>query len=122
MYRDTVRSIDDLHAHEQLALGGLLRVLIRLDGRFTPAEEAQLARVGEELGGADDLRAVVARSAEVLADDAAIRDVARQVERPEARLLIREALEAVARADTIHPAEQSLLDWCDELWGPRAAP
>jgi hypothetical protein len=117
VYRDTVKSVHDLEDHEQLALGGLVRVLVRLDGHFSEEEEAQMARVAEDIGGADALWQVVSRSAQALRDDAAIREVAAKVVRPEARLLIRETLEGIALAESIVPAEQKLLDWCDELWG-----
>lgn len=117
MYRDTVKVIDDLQDHEQLALGGLIRVMIRQDGHFSEEEEAQIERVATDIGGADALWRVISRSAEELSDDDAIKETAKAVERPEARLLIRETLEGIARAETIGRGEQQLLDWCDEAWG-----
>lgn len=118
MYRDTISTVDDLHYHEQLALGGLIRVLIRMDGHFSEAEEEQLERVAEDIGGAEALWRIIDLASEELTDDDAVRTMAQRVERPEARMLIRETLEGIAIAETIKPGEQKVLDFCDELWGP----
>lgn len=115
-YRTTVSTIDDLEPGEQLALGGLLRVLIRLDGSFSEEEEQYIDEVAEGIGGRDALWRVISRSAQELKNDDAVRDAAKAVTRSEARGLIREVLEAVARAETIVPEEQRLLDWLDETW------
>jgi hypothetical protein len=117
MYRDTLDTLDDLHDHEQLALGGLIRVLIRQDGHFSEAEEAQIEAVASEIGGTEALWRVISRSAQELRDDDAIREVARRVERPAARVFLREVLEGIAIAETIEPGERKLLAWCDEVWG-----
>ncbi|MBX3246414.1 MAG: hypothetical protein KF901_04455 [Myxococcales bacterium] len=116
MYRSSVATIDDLEPHEQLAFGGLIRVLIRLDGHFSELEEEHLERVAEEIGGREALWALISRSAQEHRNDDAIRDAARGVVRSDARVLIRDALESIARAETIVPAEQRLLDWLDETW------
>ncbi|MEM9068707.1 MAG: hypothetical protein AAGE52_09380 [Myxococcota bacterium] len=116
-YRDQISKIDDLESHEQLALGGLLRVLIRLDGQFSEEEEAFLEEAAAEIGGRDALWRVISRSAQKCPDDDSIRAHAQKVIRPEARLMIRETIEIVAKADTITEGEQKLLDWVAELWG-----
>ncbi len=116
MYRDALTNIDDLESHEQLALGGPIRVLIRIDGSFSEEEERYLEEVADAIGGRDALWAVISRSAQELADDSAIREVAKKVVRPEARVLIRSALEGIALAETITLQEQKLLDWVDETW------
>ncbi len=117
MYRQDIQTLGDLEDHEQLALGGLIRVLIRADGSFYEEEEACLERVAEGIGGTDALWKVISRSAQELRNDDAIREAARSVQRPGAQALIRETLEGIARAETITLAEQQLLDWIDELWG-----
>ncbi len=116
-----VTRLDDLEDHEQLALGGLIRVLIRLDGSFSEEEEAHLERVAAEIGTTEHLWRVISRSAQEHANDDAIRAAAKGVLRPEARRLIRSALEGIARADTIEPSEQKLLDWLDVTWQLAAA-
>jgi len=111
-----MKRMDDLEDHEQLAFGGLIRVLIRLDGSFSEEEEAHLERLAEELGTTEQLWRLISRSAQEHKNDDAIRESAKQVERPGARRLIRDALEKVAMAETIEPAEQELLDWLDTTW------
>ncbi len=117
MNYDSITQIDSLEDHEQLALGGLIRVLIRLDGTFSEEEEAQLEQVAAQLGSVEQLWRVISRSAQVHASDDAIRASAKGVVRPGARTLIRDALEAIAMAETIDEKEQQLLDWLDEEWG-----
>ena len=113
-YREDGLRLRDLEEHEALALGGLIRILIRLDGTFSEAERDALEEIGDDVGTADDLWTMITRSSEELADDGAIRDKALAVTRPEARELIRYLLESVASVDSITLAEQQLLDWLDD--------
>ena len=116
-YREDGLALQDLEAHEQLALGGLIRILIRLDGSFSESEEEHLNAVAEEVGDRETLWSIISRSAQEQADDGAIRDAAMGVKRTEARELIRYVLEAIARADSITITEQKLLDWLsDTAW------
>ena len=114
--QDDVTRLDDLQEHEQLALGGLIRVLIRLDGSFSEEEEAHLERVGEQIGSTEELWRIISRSAQEHPNDDAIRASAMLVRRSGAQALIRAALENIAVAETIEPAEQELLDWLDAAW------
>ncbi len=116
---DDLTRIEDLEDHEQLAFGGLIRILIRQDGHFSEEEEAHLERVAEQLGSIEQLWKLISRSAQEHRNDDAIRAAAKTVERPEAQVLIRDALEAIARAETIEPTEQELLDWLDGIWAGR---
>lgn len=116
MTGEDVTKLDDLEDHERLALGGLIRILIRLDGSFSEEEEAHLDEVAGSIGTPEALWRVISRSAQEHANDDAIRAAATSVERVGARQLIRGALESIARAETIEPAEQELLDWLDETW------
>ncbi|MCB9601978.1 MAG: hypothetical protein H6720_16795 [Sandaracinus sp.] len=115
-YRTNVTTIDDLEPSEQLALGGLLRILIRLDGSFSEEEERCLEEVADGIGGRDALWRVISRSAQEHKNDDDIRASAKAVSRSEARNLIRETLVGVAMAETIVPEEQRLIDWLDETW------
>lgn len=121
VYRDDIKGLSDLLENEGLALGGLIRILIRLDGSFSEEEERHVEQVGAALGSAEELWALVSRSAQEQRSDDAIREAAKSVERMGARQLIREALEQIALAETIEPAEQSLLDWLDGHWGTSTA-
>lgn len=115
-YREDDWSLSDLEQHEGLALGGLLRILIRLDGSFSEEEEKYLDAVAEDVGSRDELWALISRSAQEHKNDDAIREHAKAVERSGARTLIRHVLESVARAETITDEEQSLIDWLDSTW------
>lgn len=115
-YRTHVTTLDDLEPGEQLALGGLLRILIRLDGVFSEEEEKILELVAEQIGGREALWRVISRSAQEHRSDDDVRAAAKAVVRTEARVMMREVLEAVGRADTIVPEEQRLFDWLDEIW------
>lgn len=110
--------IKDLEDHERLAFGGLIRILIRLDGHFSEEEEAHLEEVAEEIGSTEELWRVISRSAQEHENDDAIKASAKGVERPAAQRLIRDALARIAVAETIEPAEQELLDWLDATWQP----
>lgn len=115
-YRSAPTSLTSLQDHEQLALGGLIRVLIRLDGSFTEEEEERLNAIADEVGGREELWRIISRSAQEHANDDAIKADAERVERPGVRRFIRDLLESVARADTIEPAELELLAWLDARW------
>ncbi|MFK7992328.1 MAG: hypothetical protein AB8I08_40280 [Sandaracinaceae bacterium] len=117
MEQNELTRLEELDDTEQLALGGLIRVLIRLDGSFSEEEESYLEELGNDLGTAEDLWKVISRSAQEHANDDAIRTAARGVSRKPAQRLIRTALERVAIAGTIEPAERALLEWVDDAWG-----
>ena len=109
-------TLENLEEHEQLALGGLIRVMIRVDGSFSEAEEEHINSVADELGGREALWAVISRSAQQHKNDSEIRDEALRVKRPAVQLLIRGVLEDIARAETIEPGEQQILDWLVKEW------
>jgi hypothetical protein len=113
-YREDGFKLKDLDDDEALALGGLIRILIRLDGSFSEDEEQHLDTVADEVGDRDSLWKIISRSAQELEDDQAIRRKALMVERTGARELIRYVLQSIAVADSITIGEQKLLDWLDE--------
>jgi hypothetical protein len=108
--------IADLDDAEQLAFGGLLRMMIRKDGDFSEAEETRVDALGEANGGRDVIWGVISRSAQALRDDAAIRAAAGRVERPEARALMLDMLTQVAAADGTSAGEDAMLEWLRSIW------
>lgn len=124
--------IDRLTPSEMLALAGLLRKLVRIDGRFSEAERNAIARVGAAVSESDDASATKPIGAEALfqriedaseayPDDQTLRAAALAVSRPEARNAIHAILFDVAASDAIGQGEADLLDWLEEKWELEAA-
>lgn len=109
--------IDELDKHEKIALGGLIRMMIRSDGEFAEAEEAAVDALGEEIGGKAAIWRIVSDSAQALRSNDAVKEAATKVVRPEARAAILGALKKVAGADAIVATERDLLDWLQATWG-----
>jgi hypothetical protein len=122
-----------LSPDEQLALGGLLRTLIRMDGQYTPAENEALEDVLQEVLAEPQGFAfrspdtsqtpqtslvweLLGRAARELPDEDSVRRAALAVTRPEARETIYSAVFTVAAADTIVDPEWRLLEWLKEIW------
>jgi hypothetical protein len=116
-----------LSEQELIALAGLTRLMIRLDGRFTHEErnalrfiatrvalasaEGKAAALGEERWWSS-----IDRAARALPDDASIREAALRVVRTEARESIHQLLCEVASADFAEGGEQGLLMWLAREW------
>lgn len=109
--------LTDLTNDERLALGGLLRILVRADGEFSVAEEERIDAVGDELGGKDVLWKAISASAQHFKDDQQIRAAAMGIARPEVRDIVLSVLESVAIADTMSPAEEGILTALKAHWG-----
>ena len=81
-------TINELDHDERIALGGLLRLIIRSDGDFTVAEEETVNQLGvKHLGDAAELWSLISDSAQAAPNDAAIRASAQKVTRPAARAM-----------------------------------
>lgn len=109
-------NLNDLTRDEQLALGGLVRLMIRADGVFTQEEEERVSAIGEELGGGALLWRIVSDSAQAFRSDADVRRAGAAIARAEARELVLGVLTSVAVADTVTPAEQGLIDALRAAW------
>lgn len=116
-YAARIMRLDDLQSDEKLALGGLLRLMIRSDGDFTEKEEEAVNRAGERLGAEAGLWRLISQSAQDCPEDADIRAAVAKVVRPEARSLIRSAAKEVAEGDSLADSERELLAWLDSAWG-----
>jgi hypothetical protein len=101
--------MSDLSASERLALGGLVRLLVRADGDFSEAEEEAVNRIGEELGGAGLLWSAVSDSAQSLRTDQDVRRAGLAIERPEVRALVLAVLGRIAHSDAVAPSEEGIL-------------
>lgn len=109
--------LSDLTEPERLALGGLLRLLVRADGDFTEAEEEQINQIGDELGGKAALWSAISASAQSFKTDQDARRAGIEVERPAARTLILDVLTRVAHADELAPGEAGILEALKSHWG-----
>jgi len=108
--------LKDLTRDEQLALGGLVRLMIRADGVFTPEEEERVTAIGNELGGGALLWRIVSDSAQAFRDDADVRRAGAAIQRSAVRDLVVGVLTSVAVADTVTPSEQGLIDALRAAW------
>lgn len=104
-----------LEAGEQLVLAGLLRLLVRLDGKFSDEEQAALEDLASDFGEKTFWQ-LMDEAGRKLPDEAAIRDRVALVRSEEARTLIYKLVLDVARVDCIQGREQGLLDWLREAW------
>lgn len=111
--------LSDLSEAERLALGGLLRLLVRADGDFTQAEEDQLNAIGETLGGKDQLWKAISGSAQAFATDQEVRRAGLEIQRPEVRALTLSLLEQVAHADGMSPGEEGIVEALRAHWGAK---
>lgn len=102
----------ELEDHERLALGGIIRLIIRSDGDFTEQEEETVDAIGERhFGGAGEIWRLISASAQASQDDDAIKAAIRAVVRPEAREFVLAVAREVASGDELTEDEQHLLDW-----------
>ena len=110
--------IQDLDDAERIALGGLLRLMIRSDGDFSEEEEETVNQLGERhLGEPGGVWRLISASAQACPSDDEIRAAAQKVERGEARTLITSILEEVAAGDEVSDEERELLSWLGDAWG-----
>jgi hypothetical protein len=113
----------DLSAPEQLVLAALLRMAVRLDGKFSDAEREVLEDLALDFGEKTFWQ-LMDEAGRSLADDEGIRRAALAVENPEARHLIYSCVVSVVQSDSVQSREQGLLDWLVESWriSPDAGP
>lgn len=109
--------LSDLTPEEQLALGGLIRLLVRADGEFSVAEEERIDSVGDELGGKELLWKGISESAQAFKNDQQIRAAGLGIARPEVRELVLSILESIAIADTMSSSEEGILVALKTHWG-----
>jgi len=108
-------NIRELSSEENLALIGLLKVIIQADNLYSLKESAQLKRVAS-LIGADLFKQTVdvAREKFKTLDD--VKAFVPSVTRQEARMLIFSLLQEMAHADGVVADEEQSLEWLAKLW------
>ncbi len=105
----------DLNKDEQIALAGLLELVVLASGHATPDEESEIDAIVEALGE-ENYRAAVAEVDKRLADEQALRSFLRKIERQEAREIIYGTVIEAAMTDTVEGRESELLTWLAKEW------
>ena len=107
--------LTDLEAHEQLALTGLIRFLVRIDGEFSPAEVSALTVLSKDIGSALFWQKMSQAQRELeSADD--VLGVVESVQRREVREWIYGVLMGIAAVEGMKESESELLDWLFTTW------
>lgn len=135
--------LERLTGSELLALAGLARLMVRVDGRFTPDEERALAEIADSVAaapaedepGGDDREAtadealgetglfeLIELAGEQLPDDDALREAVRAVVRPEGREAIFGMIDHLSRATPGQTRPLEILDWLAKEWKLEATP
>ncbi len=108
--------LSDLTDTERLAVGGLLRLMIRADGDFSEQEEEKVNALGDELGGREQLWRAISDSAQTFKTDQDIRAAGLGIQRPEVRTLTLKLLRQVALSDSMSPGEEGILSALSAAW------
>ena len=108
--------ISEMTDVEKQALGSLVRVIVSVDGKYTPEESAGMEQAAAELGE-DDFWQVVDSSAHEHHTEEIVKDQARAVERKEAQETIYGVLFGLATAGSIAREEGDVLEWLAGTWG-----
>lgn len=98
-----------------MALLGLLRALVRMDGSFTAEEIAAMTRLAQRLG-TYDFWSGMTECQTVLTDREQVYATARLVHRDESRRFVYECLREVASKDGMDPREAELMAWLRTEW------
>ncbi len=107
--------LEDMVDAEKQALAALVRVMVGVDGEYSAAEMAGLAKTAEYLGE-EEFWELVNDVVHQHLDEEVLAARVRAVERPEAREAIYGILFGVAAAGTVAGDEGKLLDWLAEAW------
>ncbi|MBT8494821.1 MAG: hypothetical protein KJO07_17320 [Deltaproteobacteria bacterium] len=104
-----------LHEHELQALVILVRVLVGLDHKFTEGEADSVSSIALEVGEESFWTHMQASYDQELRLESAL-ELAKKVERQEARNAVFVSLADLASADGISVSEQGLLTRLEQLW------
>ncbi len=107
--------LSEMELTEKQALAALVRVMVGVDGEYSAAEVAGLAKTAEYLGE-EEFWQLVNDSGHQHLDEGILAARARAVERPEAREAIYGILFGIAAAGTVAGDEGKMLDWLAEAW------
>lgn len=106
----------DLTRLEQLALAGLIRLLVRSDGVFSDLEVAGMQTLARELGSTT-FWTLMREAQQSLPAEENVLALARELERPAVLEWMYGVLMGLAVVDGLHDKEAELLDTLRHVWG-----
>lgn len=115
----TVATLADMTESEQFVFLGLIRMLVRMDGAFSPEEGQAMHAIAKRVGSAAFWRGM-SESQAVLHGPDQIFAAAREVDRDEVRRFVYDCLHEVAAVDGIDPSEDQMLAWLRHEWSLEA--
>ncbi|MEM7354593.1 MAG: hypothetical protein AAF657_27545 [Acidobacteriota bacterium] len=107
--------LSDMNDAERNALGTLVRLIVALDGDYSPAESDRVKAAAAELGE-DDFWQAIQAAGQQHQDDDVVTTQANAVERQEARETIYGVLFGIAAAESIVSREGHVLDQLATAW------
>lgn len=107
--------LEELQRPEQLAFAGLVRLLVRIDGEFSPGEVTALASLAKELGSGA-FWTLMREAQQELGSAEDVVEVVETVTRREVQDWIYGVLLGLAAVDGIQDAESQVLDWLMHTW------
>ena len=110
-----ISGVRSLSPSDQLALAALLRLLVRLDGKFSQEEQSALEEIAL-VYGEKTFWQMMDEAGRKLPDEDSIKRQALVVTEPGARELIFGCILGVAQADSVQGREQGLLEWLRAEW------
>ncbi len=111
----TDMKLEEMVDAEKRALAALVRVMVGVDGEYSAAESAGLAKTADYLGE-EEFWQLLNEVGHQHLDEGVLEDWSRTVERPEAREAIYGILFGIAAAGSIVDDEGKMLDWLAETW------
>jgi len=108
--------LDDLNDDEKLAFGALLRAMVSMDGTYSTEEKAVFKVLAEDLGE-EPFWAMLDRASKEVTSPAKILELAKGVDRREARELLFYGINATAHAGAVKEPEAALLGELRTMWG-----
>ncbi len=105
----------DLNKDEQIALAGLLELVVLASGHATPDEESEIDAIVEALGEAR-YRAAMDEVDKRFKDERSLRAFLVKIDRQEAREIIYGTVMEAAMTDTVEGRENALLAWLAKEW------
>lgn len=103
----------DLEALERVALMGLVRLMVHMDGEFSPEEVQALSGLARDLGGSGFWAAM---SEVQTLEQHELQQIVKGVIRPAVQEWMYGVLVGIAAADGIEDGESELLGWLMDTW------